>query len=122
MQAGSRGYSGTSSYLQATFPYAVYAFGVDLFTVAPDASTLAALVTVGLSGGGSVQIATNPTMTTAFLGVIAQDPIAWVRFAATDQAPYVDIDNLSYPVPEPASLVLVGSGLVAALVRRRRRA
>jgi len=115
-----------------TFSAPVNAFGFDYGASAcilvgpcgPAQSGRPGQVTLVLSSG-DVVVSSAPMPPLQFIGVISSVPVT--SFTAAILPSFSIVDNFSLasstssPVPEPASLVLLATGVVGALVRRRRK-
>jgi hypothetical protein len=72
-------------------------------------------------GGGSLGVFTNTTTGVDHFDFSALGLIGRITFNSAADPAGADIDNLQFAVPEPVSLVLLGSGLAFfGLVRRRK--
>ena len=88
--------------------------------------------TIAYNGSGQLSISLDgvPTLTVDFnhndyLQILDSSGFAWVGFTAATGGAWEDIDILNWsftPVPEPASCVALGAGLVALALRRRKHA
>jgi hypothetical protein len=84
------------------------------------------IVTVLTSSGNTVLNLPAPSDNFGFLGIVSDDPILMVTWQA-DKGGIVNtgIDNVRLSeqtvVPEPATLLLLGSGITGLALRRRRR-
>ena len=107
------------------FPYSVLAWGAD-FT---EAST-GALLDITMAGVTIALVDYLPAPGTGFFGIISDTPFNQVSLAAAGGPRFDEIfimDNVSFgeqaetPVPEPASLLLFGTGALVVSARMRRR-
>ena len=107
------------------FPYSVLAWGAD-FT---NAST-GALLDITMAGETIALVDYLPNPGTGFFGIISDTPFSQIIISASTGLPFDEIfllDNVSFgeqaetPVPEPASLLLFGTGALVVSARMRRR-
>jgi len=115
---------------QATFVFSspIGAFGIDVNTFAPTQGAFSALLSNGSTALSRFDVFPGQA-TGQFLGFISDSPFTSVTISATTGFSYT-LDTLVYgaaqaitnpnPVPEPASLILLGSGLLGAVRRQRR--
>ena len=105
--------------LTATLPPGVRAWGVDLMTFYP---AYGGLLTITLGSGEQFVVPTLDQPNRAFFGIVSDTPITSVTISGSSET-WLNIDNFSYgdPVPEPGTLLLLGSGLVGLARGRKRR-
>lgn len=110
--------------IRVTLPAGMTAFGVNLMTTGFVGETFK----ITLSDGESFTAPTFANPTAAFFGLTATSPITYIDFTLTG-APAGSsmlMDNFEIgtvaaaPTPESASFVLIGSGLIALTILRRR--
>ena len=94
------------------------AFGIDVNTFATNNGSYTATTSVGTFPS---RFDPFPGFATGqFIGFSSDVPFSSVTIAGTEGFPYT-LDTLrSAPVPEPASMLLLGGGLVALAARRHR--
>jgi hypothetical protein len=116
----------------ATFPTGASAVGTDIWSIFPDSQFFDVFVTTSDSVVHSFLNVPTPAggpNNRGFIGFTSPTPIVGLRFEPKgvgteggSGGPYVDLDNFAYePVPEPGTLILLGSGLTGMVVRRRRK-
>jgi hypothetical protein len=114
------------AFIDVALPGGITAFGADVMTTNPDARPLQ----ITLSNGLIFNLTPPFRPDRGFFGFTSDVPIASIRFTPTG-APTAGIplmDNASFgqalggtPVPEPATLVLLGTGILGIVARRRKR-
>jgi hypothetical protein len=125
-------WEGGAKQLTVTFASPVTAFGVDIGTFYGDTNDTITITASNISIGFTTSLNSY-----AFFGLTSGTPFSSVVFTDTGGGPtstlhagfYPAIDNLSYqlaatasdPIPEPATLLLLGTGLAGVVRTRRRR-
>lgn len=99
-----------------------YGFAINNIIAIPTATTISLFNGATPVGSLSYAGAPDPVFTGGFAGI--QSTLLFDRVQLTFAAPAFAVDNLrtfnSAAVPEPATLMLLGSGIAAAAWRRRR--
>jgi hypothetical protein len=122
-----------NEYFTMTPGFTVRSMGFDVYTITepgnpnsvPGARDV--VVTVLTIGGPSVLNLPAPIGNFGFLGIVSDDPILMVTWQADlGGVRNTGIDNIrvsetAAPIPEPGTLLLLGSGLTGLAMRRRRR-
>jgi hypothetical protein len=110
--------------MTVTFPFAVKAVGIFFNVAESPEDSLTVTTTAGSAGNGPVY----DQSTLYFVGLISDTPFLSATFAGgLDINSGFNLDNLTYAgaaaaVPEPASLLLLGTGIAGLVARRRRKA
>lgn len=103
----------------------VFAIGANFYSTNLSDAFQAVSMTISLSDG-TVETFTPTSLTDSYRGFVSNVAITSLVLSAPGQSLYAGLDNLTVgraalAVPEPASWLLVGLGLVGVLVARRRR-
>lgn len=107
--------------MTVTFPFAVDAVGIFFNVGQSPVGSLTITTSAGSAGNGPAY----DQSTLYFVGLISDTPFASATFAGgLNITSGFNLDNLTYAhaVPEPASLLLLGTGIVGFVARRRRKA
>jgi hypothetical protein len=120
-----------NEYFTITPSFTVRSLGFDIYTINEPGNPNSVfgasnvLVTVTDSGGPTLLSLPPPIGNFGFLGIVSDDPILSVTWQADlGGVRNTGIDNIRVSeaaVPEPATLLLLGSGLTGLALRRRRR-
>jgi hypothetical protein len=123
--------SNGNEYFTVTPGFTVRSLGFDIYTISEPGNPNSVagaddvVVSVLTAGGTTVLNLPAPMGNFGFLGVISDDPILSLTWQADlGGVRNTGIDNLRVaeaPIPEPGTLLLIGSGLVGLAARRRRR-
>jgi hypothetical protein len=113
------------SFVEVTLPAGITAIGTDLMSTNPDGLAFQ----VVLATGETFVVNTPLRPERGFFGITTDVAIASIRFTAIPGANQSSgiplLDNFSFgqaaAVPEPATLLLLGTGLVGIATRARRR-
>lgn len=119
-------YVDTDYPLQLTFTPPAHAFGFDFVTAVTDSLTLTAYsATNQVLEQDTFSLSGLPTLYGLYTGYIGMTDVSGIdHVVLTDDYTYggVYIGTVTYEAPEPASLALVGTGLVGFVMARRRKA